>query len=243
MKQIIKTKSKRKQYQSIAEDEEEETPTEFSFKLTRVAVSQICRSMGFMAAQRSALETLTLITSKYLEEVAKLASSYSHESNRTQSNIFDLINALNDMSSPIQGFVGAATVHDSCLLSCGVLKEISGFVKCTDEIPFAKPIPRNYAATLSMSRLKRTVSKPNSMGLKSHIPRWLPAFPDAGTYKERKEMVCIRKTGHLWENSEFVQENESKYGGVVERILGGDLAVERGKVSFKFGVKAARNGL
>ncbi|KAK0579172.1 hypothetical protein LWI29_022156 [Acer saccharum] len=240
MKQIIKTKSKRKQYQSIAEDEEEETPTEFSFKLTRVAVSQICRSMGFKAAQRSALETLTSITSKYLEQVAKLASSYSHESNRTQSNIFDLINALNDVSSPIQGFVGAATVHDSCLLSCGVLKEISGFVKCTDEIPFAKPIPRNYAATLIMYRLKKTVSKPNSMGLQSHIPRWLPAFPDAGTYKECKE---IRKTGHLWENSEFVQENESKCGGVVERILGGDLAVARGKVSFKFGVKAARNVL
>ncbi|KAK2634879.1 hypothetical protein Ddye_029671 [Dipteronia dyeriana] len=232
MKQIIKTKSKRKQYQSIAEDEEEETPTEFSFKLTRVAVSQICRSIGFKAAQRSALETLTSITSKYLEEVAKLASSYSRGSNRSQSNIFDLINALNDVSSPIQGFAGAATVHDSCLLTCGVLKEISGFVQCTDEIPFAKPIPRSYAATASISRL----SKPNSMGLQSHIPRWLPAFPDAG-----KEMVRVRKTVRLWENSEFVQE--SRCGGVVERILGGDLAVQRGKVSFKFGVKAARNGL
>ncbi|TXG64405.1 hypothetical protein EZV62_011399 [Acer yangbiense] len=114
MKQIINTKSKRKQYQSIAE--EEDTPTELSF-----TVSQICRSVvGFKA-----FETLTLITTKYLEQVAKLASLCSHESNRTQSNLFDLINAFHDLSSPIQGFVGASTLHrddgddDSCLLNCG----------------------------------------------------------------------------------------------------------------------------
>ncbi|KAK3195670.1 hypothetical protein Dsin_026980 [Dipteronia sinensis] len=185
MKQIIKTKSKRKQYQSIAE--EEDTPTELSFKLTRVAVSQI------WAAQRSALETLTLITTKYLEQVAKLASSCSHESNRTQSDLFDLINALHDLSSPMQGFVGASTLHtddgagNSCLLNSGVLKEISVFIKCIDEIPFAKPIPRINTASLSMSPLN---SKPDSSrGL--HIPRWLPAFPDAGTYKEYKEKIIV----------------------------------------------------
>ncbi|KAL5773494.1 hypothetical protein ACOSP7_013082 [Xanthoceras sorbifolium] len=233
MKQNIKTKSKRKQNQSTAEDEKEETPKEFSFKITRVAVSQICRSVGFKAAQHSALETLTLITTRYLEEVAKLASSYSHESNRTQSNLFDLINAFHDLSSPIQGFVGASTLHRDDVLDSCLLKEISGFVKSTDEIPFAKPIPRN------MYQLqKKRVS--NSRGL--HVPRWLPSFPDVATYKECKEMVCIRTTSHLWENSEFVQEKD-KSGGVVERISGGDLVVERGKLSFKFGLKAAGNGL
>ncbi|KAI9182209.1 hypothetical protein LWI28_023149 [Acer negundo] len=49
------------------------------------------------------------------------------ESNRTQSNLFDLINTFRDLSSPIQGFVGASTLHiddgdgdgDSSMLNCG----------------------------------------------------------------------------------------------------------------------------
>lgn len=191
-----KRRLKRKRNQLIAE--EEKTPQGLSFKLIKVAVSQICQSVGYKSVQQSAIDTLSSITAKYIEQVAKLAAWNSQQSNRTESNIFDLINALHGMqNSGIQ--------QNSCLLSSSVLEEISEFVKRVKEIPFAKPIPRNWTATSTLS------SSPEIANLRGlHIPEWLPPFPNPSTYKESKEMIPFRRcTSHLWENQVFVQDKEN----------------------------------
>ncbi|CAK7336963.1 unnamed protein product [Dovyalis caffra] len=226
-------------------------PSDYGFKITRTAVSQICQSVGFKSIQLSALETLTHVATLYLQTLGKTAVSYSNASNRTQSNIFDIINSLHDMSS-VQGFPGGSTLHRSSgmsLLRSGVLKDIKSFVAFSDEIPFAKPIPRGNSISLRRNSIPLELDELDSTGL--HIPRWLPRFPDESSYKTCGDSWEKRRTGDLvlWERSDLVsagngnefQENEkgSDGGG------GGDLAVERGRLRFKIGEvgKAQKGGI
>uniref|UniRef100_A0A6M2FAM9 Bromodomain associated domain-containing protein n=1 Tax=Populus davidiana TaxID=266767 RepID=A0A6M2FAM9_9ROSI len=231
-----------------------ENPSDYAFKITKTAVSQICQSVGFKCTQLSALETLTHIATLYLQTLAKTAVSYSNASNRTQSNIFDIINSLHDMSS-VQGFTGGSTLHCSSsgigLLRSAVFKDIKSFVEFSDEIPFAKPIPRGNSISLRRNSISLEIDELDSRGL--HIPRWLPRFPDESSYKNCGERWEKRREGGLalWENSDLVsgggvnksqgisRENEKRSDG------DGDLSVERGKVIFKIGeaMKAQKGGI
>ncbi|KAK4386411.1 Transcription initiation factor TFIID subunit [Sesamum angolense] len=73
--------------------------SEFSFTIARVAVAQICQSVGFKGAQNSALEALTDITTRYLEAIAKLGAASCNSNGRSQSNLPDFIVALEDLAS------------------------------------------------------------------------------------------------------------------------------------------------
>ncbi|KAH9747471.1 BTP domain-containing protein [Citrus sinensis] len=238
--QKTKTKKHQKQNQKPPTEQGEETPSEFAFTVTKVAVSQICRSVGFKAAESSALETLTLVAAKYLQQLASRAASYSHVAHRSESNLVDLTNALNDVSSG-QGFPGASALNRNCMLDSGVLKEIAGFVRHGCEIPFAKPIPRSKNAHANSVCCKKENDR-GSRSLHLHIPKWLPAFPDERSYnKECQGPVCNRSE-KLWENSEFPEGERFTFGGYKWEVLGGDLAKEREKVRFKIGVKG-NNGV
>ncbi|KAJ4850713.1 hypothetical protein Tsubulata_048731 [Turnera subulata] len=217
------------------------SPSDFGFAITKTAVSQICRSVGFKSSEISALETLTRVATLYLQTLAKTAASYSNACGRTQSNLFDLINSLHDLlSSSSQGFPGASTLHSNgaatCLLSSAALNGLAGFVNSTDEIPFAKSIPRR-------NRPPPPPAPPPPIGLiearGGHIPRWLPGFPDEGAYREC-DVECGNKRRpvgdlKLWEEEDLIPSyggdgmvKEDKHGGG-----GGELAVDRGKVRFK----------
>ncbi|KAA8537138.1 hypothetical protein F0562_029636 [Nyssa sinensis] len=117
-------------------------PPDFLFAITRIAVAQICQSVGFKASQNSALETLTDIAAGYLQALAKSAAASATSSGRTQSNLFDIVFALEDLYSA-QGFRGASNVNQP-LLASSTLVDIMKFVKYTDEIPFAKRISFHY---------------------------------------------------------------------------------------------------
>ncbi|KAG5230473.1 transcription initiation factor TFIID [Salix suchowensis] len=237
---------------AAAEEEEAESQSDYAFKITKTAVSQICQSVGFKFTQHSALETLTHITTLYLQTLARTAVSYSNASNRTQSNIFDIINSLHDMSS-VQGFTGGSTLHCNSgigLLRSGVLKDIKSFVEFSDEIPFAKPIPRGNPISLRRNSIPLEIDELDSRGL--HIPRWLSRFPDESSYKNCGVRWEKRREGGLalWENSDLVSGGD-KFQGIsrendeISDGDGGDLAVERGKVKFKIGeaVRAQKGGV
>jgi len=57
-----------------------------------------------------------------------------------------------------------------------VFKNIKSFVEFSDEIPFAKPIPRGESISLRRNSIPLELNKLGSRGL--HIPRWLPRCPD-----------------------------------------------------------------
>ncbi|KAK9989247.1 hypothetical protein SO802_029486 [Lithocarpus litseifolius] len=164
--------------------QEPQNPSEFSFAIARIAVSQICQSVGYKATQLSALNALTVVATKYLEAIAKSASSLANTSNRTQSNLLDLTLALHHL----------VTLHTSTLFSIsssgGIIRDLADFVSFNDEIPFAKPIPRPQITSIP--------SWAASSSSFSHVPKWLPRFPDSVISCSVKERKCGER---LWEDS------------------------------------------
>lgn len=151
---------------------------EFARAVSKMAVAQICESLGFHGCKDSALDALTEIAIRYLCDLGKTASFYANLSGRTQCNVFDIVRSFEDVGAS-QGFLGASDTA-GCLVSSGTVKELSDFVFTSEEIPFAQPIP-----SFPIVRERKLIPSFESMNETpsgKHIPNWLPAFPDPHTY-------------------------------------------------------------
>ncbi|CAH1415142.1 unnamed protein product [Lactuca virosa] len=71
----------------------------------RIAVAQMCQSVGYQGAQISALKTVTDVAVRYIRSLAKYSTTSAGSTGRTQCNLFDIVRALEDLHSDI-GFHG-----------------------------------------------------------------------------------------------------------------------------------------
>ncbi|KAI6703087.1 hypothetical protein NL676_012223 [Syzygium grande] len=241
----MKPKSKKQEHRSLVASNQ----TEFASSITKIAVSQICKSVGFKAAQLYTLDILTDVAIRYLQSIAKSAAAYANASSRTQSNLFDLINALNDINS-VSGFQGAASLHNNsaAVLASGVLCDLNDFVKNSREIPFAKPVPKGGALDLPLPVMHSSGgTKFSSISRGLHMPRWLPPFPDMATFVENLE-ISFSQRNHgeqLW-GSTLSLENHESNEPILEnkRPSSRGLEEQRGKVKFTVGKgRRAGNGM
>lgn len=153
---------------------------EFARAFVKVAVAQICESEGFQSFQQSALETLSDVTVRYIRDIGKTAHLYANQAGRTESNVFDIIQGLEDLGLA-QGFLGASDI-EHCLASSGTVRELAQYVGESEQIPFAYSLPQFPVVKdrkLTPSFLQIGEEPPGE-----HIPAWLPAFPDSGTYAQ-----------------------------------------------------------
>lgn len=151
---------------------------DFAQAIAKIAVAQVCESVGFQSFQQSALNTLSDVVVRYIREIGKTANNYSNLAGRTESNVFDIIQGLEDLGSS-QGFSGASDIN-RCLAGSGVVQEITQYVGESEEIPFAYSIPefpviKDRIPNPSFGQVGETFPD-------DHIPPWLPAFPDPQTY-------------------------------------------------------------
>ncbi|KAK7290684.1 hypothetical protein RIF29_05278 [Crotalaria pallida] len=239
-----KTKGKKKRNSPVNVAQVAETPSEFALTVNKIAVAQICQSIGYKRSKCNALETLTNVATKYIQAIARSASSFANASNRTDVNFFDLVNGINDMSSD-RGFSGGSTMHKSNLLKSGALRDIMSFVNLSNEVPFAKPnLEHNVDSCTSTSACCQEAKVQHL-----HIPRWLPDFPKESLYKNcDKVLIKERKCGEkLWEHSLAicngnVEENKLVFKRNEIDVREGKearmkLAKRRGRVKFKIGGK------
>lgn len=151
---------------------------EFGRAVSKVAVAQICESVGFQGFKESALDSFADIAIRYLRDLGKMANYYANLAGRTESNVFDIVRGLEDLES-LQGFSGAAEVTH-CLAGSGTVKGLIQYVGTAEEIPFAQPLPR-----FPVMKDRRLIPSFEQMGEtppSKHLPNWLPAFPDPHTY-------------------------------------------------------------
>lgn len=153
---------------------------EFAQAIARIAVAQVCESLGFQSFHQSALDNLADVAVRYIREIGKTASSYANLANRSQCNVFDVIQGLEDLGS-IQGFSGASDVGHS-LSGSGVVKDIIRYVGQAEEIPFAYLIP--VFPVVKERTLEPSFALAEDNPPDEHIPSWLPKFPDPATYAD-----------------------------------------------------------
>ncbi|GAY56831.1 hypothetical protein CUMW_174890 [Citrus unshiu] len=151
---------------------------DFSRAVSKMAVAQICESVGFQGFKDSALDALLDIAIRYICDLGKTSSFQANLACRTECNLFDIIRGIEDLEV-LKGFMGAAEIG-KCLVGSGIVKEIIDFVESKEEIPFAQPIPQ-YPVIRSR-RLIPSFEEMNETPPGKHIPSWLPAFPDPHTY-------------------------------------------------------------
>ncbi|KAK8937380.1 hypothetical protein KSP39_PZI012091 [Platanthera zijinensis] len=152
---------------------------DFGRAVSRIAVAQICEITGFQSSQRSALDALADIAIRYICSLGKSAHFYANISGRTDSNVFDVVQGLEDLAGSSQGFAGASDVN-RCLVSSGAVRDISQFVSISEEVPFPRSIPR--FPVVHSSKPTPSFSQRGETPPWKHVPDWLPAFPDPHTY-------------------------------------------------------------
>ncbi|KAJ7974299.1 Transcription initiation factor TFIID subunit 8 [Quillaja saponaria] len=153
---------------------------DFAKAIARIAVAQVCESEGFQTYQQSAHEILADVAVRYIRDIGKTAHYHANFAGRTECNVFDIVQGLEDLGSA-QGFTGASDI-DHCLGSSGVIREIIQYVTEAEQIPFAYSISRFPVVKyrkLTPSFLQKGEEPPGE-----HIPAWLPAFPDPETYTQ-----------------------------------------------------------
>ncbi|XP_031407377.1 transcription initiation factor TFIID subunit 8-like isoform X1 [Punica granatum] len=221
-------------------------PTEFSSTIIRIAVSQICRSVGFKAIQFSALELLTDLATRHLRSIGRSAVSSANASNRTQPNVFDLVNAFNDLNS-VMGFQGACNLHKDYdpLLSSGAFADLVRFVQCSHEIPFARPISHLSSSDSSVPVVPCNIIQRESGSCPGHIPRWLPDLPDSSTFERSHEDLedrLKRRKYELWGDAVSPEANDDfSTMDAGERRVQTKNGKQMGKLKFK--IARVKNGL
>lgn len=173
---------------------------EYGRAIAKIAVAQICESVGFQGYQQSStsssssaqgndgfvgfqsfqhstLDVLSEVAIRYIVDLGKTAHFYANLAGRTDCNALDVVQGLEDLVS-LQGFSGASDV-DRSLAQSGTVREIMQYVG-SEEIPFARdvthfPVVKSRKQAPSFLQIGET---PDG----EHIPAWLPAFPDKHTY-------------------------------------------------------------
>ncbi|KAG6514855.1 hypothetical protein ZIOFF_025230 [Zingiber officinale] len=151
---------------------------EFGRAVAKVAVAQICESTGFHGCNLSSVDAFSEVVVRYIYDLGESARFYANLAGRTDCNVSDIIQSLEDLSAPL-GFPGASDIH-RCFVGSGVTREITQYVNSVDEVPFAKPIPK-----FPISRLPKSSPSFTHVGLEpagKHIPDWLPRLPEPHTY-------------------------------------------------------------
>nr|GMD78495.1 transcription initiation factor tfiid subunit 8 [Ipomoea batatas] len=70
---------------------------DFGSAISRIAVAQICESVGFERFNESALDSFADIAIKYLFDLGKTGTSYANLAGRSECNVFDIVRALEDL--------------------------------------------------------------------------------------------------------------------------------------------------
>uniref|UniRef100_A0A1D1XYH9 Transcription initiation factor TFIID subunit 8 n=1 Tax=Anthurium amnicola TaxID=1678845 RepID=A0A1D1XYH9_9ARAE len=151
---------------------------DFGRAISRIAVAQICESLGFHSIQHSALDALSDVVIRYICDLGRTSHFYANLAGRTCCSVFDILQGLEDLVSS-QGFTGASDLH-RCLVSSGVVREITQYVSTADEVPFARPVP--HFPMIREPKLAPSIKQCGELSPGKHIPYWLPAFPDPHTY-------------------------------------------------------------
>ncbi|KAE8695745.1 LRR receptor-like serine/threonine-protein kinase RPK2 [Hibiscus syriacus] len=165
-----KKQSKSSKFRSKSDD--------FALAIAKVAVAQVCESVGFQSFQHSALETLSDVTARYIYTLGKTTNFNANLAGRLESNVFDVIQGLEELESGL-GFAGASDIN-RCLAKSGFVRDIVHFVGDAADVRFAYDVPRFPVVKerKGMGSFQEKGEEPHG----EHIPSWLPAFPDPEAY-------------------------------------------------------------
>ncbi|GJP40200.1 hypothetical protein CLOM_g24477 [Closterium sp. NIES-68] len=137
----------------------------FTRSVAQLVCAQICESFGFQSIQRSALETLSDILTRFITSVGDAAHAHAELAGRTDANANDVALALSDVGTSLGDLARFVEFADD-VSSPSLAQAVPSF-----------PVPR-HPRFVSASFLQSGEEPPP----RGDIPEWLPALPDPHTY-------------------------------------------------------------
>ncbi|CAI5503336.1 unnamed protein product [Closterium sp. Naga37s-1] len=137
----------------------------FTRSVSQLVCAQICESFGFQSIQRSALETLSDILTRFITSVGDAAHAHAELAGRTDANANDVALALSDVGTSLGDLARFVEFADD-ISSPSLAQAVPSF-----------PVPRN-PRFVAASFLQSGEDPPP----RGDIPEWLPALPDPHTY-------------------------------------------------------------
>jgi histone H3/H4 len=149
----------------------------------RVSTAILVKGVGYDSARPSALEALTDVLGRYIEEVGARAHEYAEASTRTEANVLDAAAALADMGTRLDA--------------------LDEFHERADEIPFPQPTRERDAEQrqrrMRALRDQAAAVAPDADGQVVRppcVPPWLPPFPKLHTYAKTPAEAPRYETAH-----------------------------------------------
>jgi len=168
---------------------------EITDHLIKIAIAQIAQEAGFEGARRSALDALTEVVRRYIQELAENVSQSAALASRTEPNWHDVKGSLEEMGIDLNELVLWREQSDSLPFA---------FAHALPRIPLPKKVtliqpstamdikrkPSSIpAATAAASGGAAAVIDSGVYFQKGHIPPFVPAFPDRRTYQNNPIFV------------------------------------------------------
>lgn len=211
----------------------------FARDMLKIVVAQLCKHQAntsqhqantsrgeFTSISRSAFETFTDVLHRFIVEAGYIAHLKCELASRTECNIYDVQHALAKLSS--RGEFKAT------------FSEMMRFLSSTEEIPFAKVMPR-----FPIEKQARPVDVPFARDpecmeeLPPHAPDFAPPFPSKYTYRSTPIYAGLT-------DERLIRKKRNKHKRQVESSLirlraqkGGDLPGRFGDVSAPSGESVA----
>jgi len=133
-------------------------------------VAQIAKEFGFERIQHSAVESLSDILQRYIEQIGHSSHLFAELAGRTESNFNDVRRSLSD----------AGVSLDDLYMFASVAEEIP-FAKAIPEFPVKKEKKQEANGIANSSDNNNNNNNPNT-SQPAYIPNCLPSFPDSHTY-------------------------------------------------------------
>ncbi|XP_013392943.1 transcription initiation factor TFIID subunit 8 [Lingula anatina] len=156
-------------------------------KSLKVAVAAICNEVGYGEAEDIAIETLTEMLQSLLSELARTSRSYAELSGRTDVMVADCVMSMVDLGLNVESIKAYAKRPNATVL-----------------------LPPSHTPASNTPRSLQVGSKKDHL---SHIPDYLPPFPDTHTY--------IKTPSHMQPPNEYqvIREKAASQKRDVERAL------------------------
>ncbi|KAM7516701.1 hypothetical protein LguiA_006284 [Lonicera macranthoides] len=175
---------------------------DFVQAIAKIAVAQVCESVGFQGFQQSALDTFSDVAVRYIRDIGKTANLYANLAGRTEGNVFDIIQGLEDLGLS-EGFCGASEIN-RCLADSGAVRDIVQYVDVSEEIPFVYSIPS--FPVIKERNPPLSFRQVGEIPPAEHIPDWLPAFPNPEIYEKMPEGSQREAEIQMVDNNQQIKE-------------------------------------
>eukprot|EP00457_Paulinella_chromatophora_P016798 gb/GEZN01017681.1/.p1 GENE.gb/GEZN01017681.1/~~gb/GEZN01017681.1/.p1 ORF type:complete len:236 (+),score=19.36 gb/GEZN01017681.1/:26-733(+) len=156
----------------------------------KVVIAQILKEVGFIGVHRSAVDTLSDVVRRAIQEVAEAAANNAASASRSETTYVDIEGPLQDMGWPVE------TLIPWCASSDPLPYPQNGVGGSLPKLPLAqKPLlvqpkldhfidQKRQINTMNAFELPRATPETHP-----HIPPHLPRFPEKRTYSSTELFV------------------------------------------------------